>query len=143
MGSGARSLVLPKFSLVILSCPPKVRNVNCEQRCKGKSIPNKSSLSGWKGVPSHKCARVNNNSKSEILLLEQKVEDVVMVISRRPRGAKLLVVGDSNADLDDPEGSMISEEIAEELVANLLDYTSSHFLPSSNPWSRDRFTWSI
>ena len=33
----------------------------------------KSSLSGWRGVPSYKRARVHNNSKSEHLLLKQKV----------------------------------------------------------------------
>ena len=54
-------------------CPQKVRKGNCERGCKGEFIPKKSSLSGWRGVPSHKYTRVHNNFKSEDLILERKV----------------------------------------------------------------------
>ena len=55
------------------SGPRKVINGNCERGCKVKYIPNKSSLSGWRGVPLHKRVRVHNNFKSEYSLLEKKV----------------------------------------------------------------------
>ena len=42
LGSGARSWALRAFPLVLLSCPWKVINVNCDQGCKGKSIPKNS-----------------------------------------------------------------------------------------------------
>ena len=64
-------LLLPFFCCP--ACPQKVRNGNCERGCEGKSIPKKSSLSGWRGVPSHKRARVQNNFKIEYLLLKRKV----------------------------------------------------------------------
>ena len=54
LGSEARSWDLRAFSLVMLSCPQKVRNGNCEGGCEGKR----------RGVPSHKRARVHNNFKS-------------------------------------------------------------------------------
>ena len=64
----------------LLSCSRKVRNGNCEGGCKGKLIPKKSSLSGWRGVPSYKRARVHNNFKSEDLLLKWKVYFILYTI---------------------------------------------------------------
>ena len=46
LGSGACSWALRAFSLVMLSCPRKVRNGNCERGCEGKLIPKKLGLSG-------------------------------------------------------------------------------------------------
>ena len=54
-------------------CPQKVRNGNCDRWCKGELIPKKSSLSGWSGVPSHKCMRVRNSFKSDDLLFKRTV----------------------------------------------------------------------
>ena len=54
-----------------------MKSGNCDQGCKGKLIPRKSGLSEWKVVPSHKCARVHNNFKSEHLLLEKNVHNQV------------------------------------------------------------------
>ena len=59
--------------LPLLSCPRKFRNGNRERGCKGKLIQKKSSLCGWRGVPSYKRAGVNNNFKSGNLLLKRKV----------------------------------------------------------------------
>ena len=61
------------FSSVVLPAKSENRNGNCEQRCEGKSIPKKLSLSGLRGFPSHKRARVHNHFNSECLILEQKV----------------------------------------------------------------------
>ena len=54
LGSGAPSWYQRDFPLVIFSCMPaksENRNGDFEQGCKGKSIPNKSSLSDQRGVP--------------------------------------------------------------------------------------------
>ena len=61
------------FPFVFLRAESENRKSNCERGCLGKSIPKKSSLSGWRGVPSHKRTRVHNNFKTEHLLLEWKV----------------------------------------------------------------------
>ena len=73
-GAGrAHGLCAPFPLLCCPACPLKVRNDNCERGCEEKLIQKKSSLSGWKGVPSHKRARVHNNLKSEDLILKRKV----------------------------------------------------------------------
>ena len=71
------------------------------------------------------------------------IEGMVAAISRRPRGAKLLVAGNFNTDLVKPEGTTRVEEIAAELAAADLEDMSAHFLPRYKPWSRDRHTWGM
>ena len=46
LGSGERSWDLRAFTLIMLTCPRKVINGNCEKGCIGESLPKKSSLSG-------------------------------------------------------------------------------------------------
>ena len=47
-------------------------------------------------------------------------EDADLAIGRRPRGAKLLMVGDFNADLENLEVSVCVDYIVEALVTNGL-----------------------
>ena len=54
LGIEAGSWSLRIFTLVLFSCPQKVRNGNFERGCEGKSISNKASLSGWRVVQEHK-----------------------------------------------------------------------------------------
>ena len=77
LGSRVRSWGLRAFTLLLLSCPQKVR-IKWQlwarmQGCKENSIPRKSSLSGWRGVSLNKRARVHHSYKSEHLSLAQKV----------------------------------------------------------------------
>ena len=55
------------------ACPQKFRNGDFDRGYGGKSIPKKLSLSVWRGVPLYKRVRVDNNFKSEHLLLEQNL----------------------------------------------------------------------
>ena len=49
---GERSALMgsARLPLVLLTCPLEVRKGNCKRGFEGKSIPKKSSLSGWRGV---------------------------------------------------------------------------------------------
>ena len=67
------------FPLVMLSCLIKMRNGNCARECKRKSIPDESSQSGWRGVPSHKHVRVHNNFKGYNLTIKLKIATIAMV----------------------------------------------------------------
>ena len=54
--------------------PPKLGEmVFVRERMQGKVDPKEFESMWLKGVPSHKCARVHNNFKSEHLLLKLKV----------------------------------------------------------------------
>ena len=70
-------------------------------------------------------------------------ESVVAALKKRLRGAKLLVTGDFNANLVEPEGDRRGEDIAEALATEGLEDMSAHFLPRRRPWCRDRRTWSM
>ena len=71
------------------------------------------------------------------------IEDVVAVIRARPYGAKLLVDEDINANLEEPEGTLRLEAIADRLTAAGLSDMGLHFLPRQKPWLKDRCTWRI
>ena len=71
------------------------------------------------------------------------IEDVVAAISKRPRKAELLVAGNFNVDLAEPEGNARDEKIAAALGAARLEDMSTHFLPRHKPWLRDGRTWSM
>ena len=64
-------------------------------------------------------------------------EDIVTAIEKRPRGAALLVVRNFIIDLAAPEGQDRDKVIAAELVEEVLDNMSSHFLPRHKPWLKD------
>ena len=57
------------------------------------------------------------------------IEDIVADISRRLQGGKLLVYGNFNVYLKNPEGTARAEDISSELAAAGLEYMSTHFLP--------------
>ena len=84
LGSGVHSWALRAFPLFMLSCLQIVRNGNCERGCEGKLISKKSSLSGYKWVPSHNRARLHNNYKGEYLILERKVTSIITYVTICP-----------------------------------------------------------
>ena len=71
------------------------------------------------------------------------IESVVAALKERPRGAKLMVAGDFNVNLAEPEGDRRGEDIAAAMVTEGLEYMSEHFLPRQRSWFRDGRTWSM
>ena len=71
------------------------------------------------------------------------IERVVKVLKERPKGTELLVAGDFNANLAEPEGYRRREYIAAALVTEGLEDISAHFLPRRRSWCRDGGMWSI
>ena len=71
------------------------------------------------------------------------IERVVQALRKRPKGAELLVAGDMNANLADPERDRRGDDIAEALATEILEEILAHFLPRRRPWCQDRRTWSI
>ena len=69
------------------------------------------------------------------------IKSVVAALKELPRGAKLLVAGDFNMKLSDPEGDWRGEDIAAELATEGLKDTSEHFLLRRHSWCRGRRTW--
>ena len=68
------------------------------------------------------------------------IESVVATLKERPRGAKLLVVGDFNVNLAEPEGDWRVEDIAAAMATEGLEDMSAHFLPRRRSWCRERNT---
>ena len=66
---------------------------------------------------------------------------VVAALKERPRGAKLLMAGDFNAKLSEPEFNRRGEEIATALAKEGMDDMPEHFLPRRRSWCRDGRTW--
>ena len=62
------------------------------------------------------------------------IEDFVEAIRDRPYGSELLVDGDLNANLEDPEGKPRSEAIVEKLTVDGLMDMGMHLLPWRKPW---------
>ena len=65
------------------------------------------------------------------------------MLTERPKGADLMVAGDMNANLAEPEGNRRGEDIAEAFATEGLEGMSAHFLPRRRPWCRDMRTWSM
>ena len=57
------------------------------------------------------------------------IESVITVLKERPQGAKLLLEGNFNADLAQPEEAEQDKEIVVALTAAGLEDMSEHFLP--------------
>ena len=55
------------------------------------------------------------------------IEDIIVSIRRRTQVTKLLVAGDFNLDLAEPEGTMRAEEITASLVDSGLEDMSDFF----------------
>ena len=62
------------------------------------------------------------------------IESVVAVIKERPRGAKLLVAGDFNVNLVEPEGDHRGADITASMETERLEDMSAHFLPLRSSW---------
>ena len=71
------------------------------------------------------------------------IESVVAALKERPRGAALLVVGDLNTMLTEPEKERRGTDIAAALVEEGLKNMATHFLPCQRKWGRERRTWSM
>ena len=71
------------------------------------------------------------------------IESVVVALKEHPRGAKLLLMGDFNVNLAEPEGDWRGEDIAAAIATEGLEYMSEHFLPRRHSWCRDGRTWSM
>ena len=57
------------------------------------------------------------------------IERVVDALKEHPKGAKMLVAGDFNANLAEPEGDRRGEDIATALGTEGLEDMLAHFLP--------------
>ena len=66
-----------------------------------------------------------------------KIESVVAALKESFRGTELLVAGEFNTNLADPEGYRRGEDIAAALATEGLEYMSEHFLPRQSPWCQD------
>ena len=71
------------------------------------------------------------------------IESVVAAIKERPRGTTLIVAGDLNSTLADPENDGRGTEIAAALTEAGLEDMAAHFLPRQRRWRRERWTWSM
>ena len=71
------------------------------------------------------------------------IDDVTAAIRDQTYVAKLLVAGNLNADLVEPEVTPQCEAILYELAAAGLMYMGLHFLPRRNPLLQDRCMWSM
>ena len=64
------------------------------------------------------------------------IERVVAALKDRPKGTALVVSGDLNTALEDPE-------IAAAMTAAGVEYITAHFLPQRRRWGQERRTWSM
>ena len=64
------------------------------------------------------------------------MDRVVEAIRRKPWGAELLVAGDFNVEIAEPEGGRRAEDIATELATAGLEDMARHFLPREKQWCR-------
>ena len=71
------------------------------------------------------------------------VESLVAALKEHPWGAKLLVAGDLNVKLAEPEGDWREEETSEAPTTAGLEDMLTHLLPRRCPWCREGRTWSI
>ena len=66
---------------------------------------------------------------------------MVAALGRKPRGADLMVAGDFNVDIMEPEGNKRVENIATDLATAGLEDMAQHFMPRRRRWNIDRRTW--
>ena len=69
------------------------------------------------------------------------IEIAVAALIKRPWGAKIIVMGNFNADLEHPEEAERDEDIVENLAAAGLDDMLAYFLPQRRPWCQDSMVW--
>ena len=71
------------------------------------------------------------------------IESVVTALKEHPRGTALIVVGDLNTTLVDPENDRRGTDIAAALMEAGLEDMSVHFLPRQRRWGQEQWTWSM
>ena len=71
------------------------------------------------------------------------IESVVDALKESPRGAELLVAGDFNVNLLEPEGDRKGEYITAAMATEGLEDMSVHFFPRRGSWCRYGRTWSM
>ena len=71
------------------------------------------------------------------------IEDVAAAIRVQPYRAKILVAGEFNSNLVEPEGTPQGEAIADKLVVAGLLEMGLNFLLQSKPWFHYRFMWNM
>ena len=69
------------------------------------------------------------------------IESVVAALKECPRGSKLLVAGDFNVKLLEPEIDRRGEDTKAALAIELLKDMSMHFLPRRRSWCQDGRKW--
>ena len=69
------------------------------------------------------------------------IESVVAALKERPRCAALLVAGDLNRTLIEPENDRRGTYIAAALTEEGLEDMANHFLPRQRTWGRDHDTY--
>ena len=62
------------------------------------------------------------------------IESVVTALKERPRGAELLVAGDFNVNLADPEGDRRGENIVAAMATEGFEDMSEYFLLLRRSW---------
>ena len=71
------------------------------------------------------------------------IESVVAALKERPRGTALILAGDLNTTLADPENDMRGTEIAAVPTEAGIEDMAAHFLPRRSRWNQGRRTWSM
>ena len=62
-------------------------------------------------------------------------------MGKRPHGDELIVIGNVNTDIADPEGNTRNKEISVSLVDAVLENMSSNSPLRRIPWSQDSLNW--
>ena len=71
------------------------------------------------------------------------IESVVATLKERPRGVEMLVTGDFNINLVEPEGDLRGEDITAAMATEGLEYMSAHLLSRRCSWCREGRMWSM
>ena len=71
------------------------------------------------------------------------IESVVAALKERPRGTALVVAGDLNKTLADPEKDRRGTEIVEAMTEAGIEDMTAHLLLRQGRWGRERRTWSM
>ena len=71
------------------------------------------------------------------------IESGVAALKEWPRGTALIVTGDLNTTLSDPENDGRGTEIVAVVTEAGLEEMAAHLLPRQRRWGRERQTWSM
>ena len=69
------------------------------------------------------------------------IERVIAALKDRPKGTTLVVAGDLNRVLEDPEKDRRGTEIAAAMIATGAEDMTAHFLVRRRRWGRERRKW--